>query len=138
MTYDEKINYLSSYLYLKKECKELQEHLEHIEFKKSKISGGIINISKTNDYNNHSRLMYLLEETELLENKIISKMNEYTNVLEKIELDINKLDDIREQQLLRYRYIYGYTFQKIADKMHYNDKSYVHKCHKKIIQKINL
>lgn len=137
MTYDEKINYLKSFQYLKKECMDLQEQLELIEYKKRKINSGIIHISTANSNAGPLPLHHLISETDVLQQQITLKLNEYNQTLKNIEQRIQQLDDIREQQLLRYRYIYGYTFQKIADKMHYNDKSYVHKCHKKIIQKLN-
>lgn len=137
MTYDEKINYLKSFQYLKKECKDLQEQLELIEYKKSKINSGIIQISTTNSNTGYLPLHYLISEADILQEQITLKLNEYNCTLRNIEEHIEQLEDTREQQLLRYRYIYGYTFQKIADKMHYNDKSYVHKCHKKIVKKLN-
>ncbi|WP_041137927.1 RNA polymerase sigma factor sigma-70 region 4 domain-containing protein [Beduini massiliensis] len=137
MTYDEKINYLKSFQYLKKECKDLKEQLELIEYKKSKINSGILHITINNSNAGHSPLHHLISETDFLQEQITLKLNEYNQTLKNVEQKIQQLDDIQEQQILRYRYIYGYTFQKIADKMHYNDKSYVHKCHKKIIQKLD-
>lgn len=135
MTYKEKINYLSSYRRLVQECSDIQDEIVHLENKKTRMGGSFPKIPSTNAINNKSAIEELVSEIDALETRLRVRSSVFKRILNEIDTSISRIPDPTAQQLLRYRYIYGYTFDEIARKMHYNDRSYVHRYHKKIIKK---
>lgn len=135
MTYEEKVDYLSSYRRLIQECNELQDEIIRLGHKKERMGTSFPKMLESSSIDKKSALEELTIVVDELETRLRTRSSVYGQVLDSIEEAINRVKNPKEQQLLRLRYIYGYTFQKIADKMYYTDKQYASKVHKRILNK---
>mgnify|MGYP000237002434 CR=1 FL=1 len=135
MTYEEKVDYLSSYRRLIQECNELQDEIIRLGHKKERMGTSFPKMPESASMDKKSALEELTIAIDELETRLRTRSSVYGRVLDSIEEAINQVKNPKEQQLLRLRYIYGYTFQKIADKMYYTDKQYASKVHKRILNK---
>lgn len=133
MTYQEKVRYLSSYRRMVQECADIQDEIVRLEHKKERMGSSFPKMPESTSIDNKSALEELLIEIDNLENKIKGRTMYFGTILDEIEETINSIPDPSAQQLLRYRYIHGYTFERIADRMKYTDKSYVFRLHKRIL-----
>lgn len=135
MTYKEKVSYLSSYRRLVQECKSLQDEIIRLEHQKERMGTSFPKMPESSSVDNKSALEELTAAIDELETRLKTRSAVYGNILDSVEEAINQVIDPKDQQLLRLRYIYGYTFQRIADKMYYTDKQYASKVHKRILNK---
>lgn len=55
-----------------------------------------------------------------LEREIDRRIDEYVDLTREIETAIDKVGDDRYRDILRYRYINGWRWEKIAQEMHYD------------------
>lgn len=65
-------------------------------------------------FSNDSEIKSRIEE---LEDSIYNEMEQYVSMLKKIRDVINKIEDIDEMLVLKYRYILHYSFRRISNKM---------------------
>ncbi len=135
MTYNEKVSYLSSYRRLVQECNELQDEIIRLGHKKERMGTSFPKMPENTSMDKKSALEELTIAIDELETRLKTRSAVYGDLLDSIEEAINQVPEPKDQQLLRLRYIYGYTFQRIADKMYYTDKQYASKVHKRILNK---
>lgn len=135
MTYKEKVSYLSSYRRLVQECSELQDEIIRLGHKKERMGTSFPKMPENTSMDKKSALEELTIAIDELETRLKTRSAVYGDLLDSIEEAINQVPDPKDQQLLRLRYIYGYTFQRIADKMYYTDRSYVSRLHNRILNK---
>ena len=57
-----------------------------------------------------------------LEREIDRRIDEYVDLTREIEAAIDKVGDDRCRNILRYRYINGWSWEKIAREMHYDER----------------
>ena len=86
-----------------------------------KVQGGPL----PSDENMVNRITKVIEEEKKLEN-----LYDFMSDLSK---EIDKIEDVVERALLRYRYFLGLTWEEIADKMGYSLRQ-VHRIHKRAIE----
>lgn len=86
-----------------------------------KVQGGPL----PSDENMVNRIDKVIEEEKKLEN-----LYDFMSDLSK---EIDKIEDVVERALLRYRYFLGLTWEEIADKMGYSLRQ-VHRIHKRAIE----
>ena len=86
-----------------------------------KVQGGPL----PSDENMVNRITKVIEEEKKLEN-----LYDFMSELSK---EIDKIEDVVERALLRYRYFLGLTWEEIADKMGYSLRQ-VHRIHKRAIE----
>lgn len=55
-----------------------------------------------------------------LEREIDRRIDEYVDLTREIEADIDRVSDDRYRDILRYRYLNGWNWEKIAQEMHYD------------------
>ena len=86
-----------------------------------KLQGGPL----PSDENMVNRINKVIEEEKKLEN-----LYDFMSDLSK---EIDKIEDVVERALLRYRYFLGLTWEEIADKMGYSLRQ-VHRIHKSALE----
>lgn len=86
-----------------------------------KVQGGPL----PSDENMINRIDKVIEEEKKLEN-----LYDFMSDLSK---EIDKIEDVVERALLRYRYFLGLTWEEIADKMGYSLRQ-VHRIHKSALE----
>ena len=122
---EEKKEYLNSYIPLVKAAKRIAEEMERVRMDKmfpGMSSDGMphgTNISDLSDY---------IVRVERLQTQLSHARYKRIEQYSKIFRDIELLDDERERQVLTYRYLRGYAWEKICMKMGYSWKQ-VHRIH---------
>lgn len=115
---DEKKKYLKSYLNMKKREAELEEEIEGL---RSRYTGRAITYSDTPKGMNASDLSDYAAEVDQLERRLRSMQQNAVRIYLQISDAIEKLEDIRERQVLRIRYLQGIKdWDIIGDKVGYS------------------
>lgn len=94
------------------------------------ILDGMPHGSDKKDYSDY--IVRLEQLTKKLLKARYDRITIYTNVLDIIEL----IPDETEKELLTYRYLKGYTWEKISDMMQYS-YAQVHRIHSKAIERLS-
>lgn len=72
-----------------------------------------------------------------LEREIDRRIDEYVDLTREIEAAIDKIGDDRCRDILRYRYINGWSWEKIARETHY-DERWVRRLHGRALARIEI
>lgn len=123
MTSQEKKEFLSRYLEILAEEKDIREEIAYWESKAQKVTSSwsaVPSVGKSSDKVQTGAIKI----TELRES-LIDKINQLVAVRIEIERAIGTVQDDTQRRLLRRKYINGLTLEQIAVEMHY---SYVHTC----------
>ena len=111
--------YLSSYKNIDKEISSLYEEASRLRSLRLKAGGSIVDASsKTNNENNS--LVNLTDKIIEVEKQINAKIGELLSLRSGVIMAIDSVNNPTYKLLLRYRYINGYTFERIAEKMNYS------------------
>ena len=70
-----------------------------------------------------------------LEREIVQRIDEYAGLTREIEMAIDRIDDDRYRDILKFRYINGWGWERIAREMHY-DVKWLYKMHGRALQRI--
>jgi DNA-directed RNA polymerase specialized sigma24 family protein len=65
--------------------------------------------------------------------QLAERIGMYEEIIREIEAEIDGVEDHRYRQVLRFRYLNGWSFGKIARKMHY-DRDYTYKIHYRALE----
>jgi len=135
MTNYEKKKYLSRYIKLDKRIDLLCEEKTQVLSKALKISPEISDMPKGGSGEN--QLQSAVERMLEIEDEINVCIDELVFERKCIESCIETLENETLQILMRYRYLLGWTFEKIAVEMNY---SYMHvtRLHGKALEKIKM
>lgn len=113
---EEKKLFLNSYLQAKRDVIRLEEQL--VELKLNKLSLSVINdgmphgsdIGDLSDY---------MARVDAIERGIIDKRYERISAFQRVQRAIESMENEHEKELLTYRYLRGYGWEKIAVEMGY-------------------
>ena len=72
-----------------------------------------------------------------LEREIDRRIDEYVDLTREIEAVIDSVGDDRYRDVLRYRYINGWNWERIAQEMHF-DVKWLYKMHGRALQEISM
>lgn len=117
MTSQEKKQYLSGYIYICDEVDDLVRDLEEWYTIASKV---------TTSYNAYpgggasDKLTNVVSKILEIKDKCAERLECLEQARRNIERAIESVDDVDLRRLLRYRYVRGWNFQKIADRMNYS------------------
>lgn len=108
---------LRRYIWLKQECRQLQQYLDRIMNDMASVSSPrLTGMPHANDPRGLDEIVVRYEE-------IVSRYEKRLKLYQKETLAIEKaiegLEDPRLRLLLRYKYMDGYKWETIADLMHY-------------------
>lgn len=123
MTSQEKKEFLSRYLEILAEEKDIREEIAYWESKAQKITSSWSAVPSGGKGSDKVQ-MGAIKIAELRES-LIDKINHLVAVRIEIERAIGTVQDDTQRRLLRRKYINGLTLEQIAVEMHY---SYVHTC----------
>lgn len=125
---------LKEYIETKREIKIIEEKIEFLESKKTSIKSMIID-DMPKPEPEQDRLGGLLGEIEELIDIYNKKQDKLFKQQMKIEKCIDKLEDSIDRNILRLKYIDGYTWERICVMLNYSWNG-IHKKHRKILEKI--
>lgn len=117
MTYQEKVKFLKRYQQIDMEINQLLLEKSEIFALGTKITPTYSNMPKGTGTSD--KVQSTIEKLEAQENKINQKVDLLYKVKEDIEKALYTVKDDTLRVLLRYRYINGLTWEKIAVNMHY-------------------
>lgn len=123
MTSQEKKEFLSRYLEILAEEKDIREEIAYWESKAQKVTSSWSAVPSGGKGSDKVQ-MGAIKVAELRES-LIDKINQLVAVRIEIERAIGTVQDDTQRRLLRRKYINGLTLEQIAVEMHY---SYVHTC----------
>lgn len=123
MTSQEKKEFLSRYLEILAEEKDIREEIAYWESKAQKITSSWSAVPSGGKGSDKVQ-MGAIKIAELRES-LMDKINHLVAVRIEIERAIGTVQDDTQRRLLRRKYINGLTLEQIAVEMHY---SYVHTC----------
>lgn len=123
MTSQEKKEFLSRYLEIMAEEKDIREEIAYWESKAQKVTASWSAVPSGGKGSDKVQ-MGAIKIAELRES-LIDKINQLAAVRIEIERAIGTVQDDTQRRLLRRKYINGLTLEQIAVEMHY---SYVHTC----------
>lgn len=123
MTSQEKKEFLSRYLEILAEEKDIREEIAYWESKAQKVTSSWSAVPSGGNGSDKVQ-MGAIKIAELRES-LIDKINHLVAVRIEIERAIGTVQDDTQRRLLRRKYINGLTLEQIAVEMHY---SYVHTC----------
>lgn len=123
MTSQEKKEFLSRYLEILAEEKDIREEIAYWESKAQKVTSSWSAVPSGGKGSDKVQ-MGAIKIAELRES-LIDKINQLAAVRIEIERAIGTVQDDTQRRLLRRKYINGLTLEQIAVEMHY---SYVHTC----------
>lgn len=122
---EEKKQFLWSYRDSLRKIERIKAEMEELREMKASMASEGSGAGRKGWKNDLSGRMARLDE---LENDRQKELEALMQAHERIEAAINSLEDIREQDVLFYRYIKGLSWQEIEKKMHYSE-SWVQKAH---------
>ena len=135
MTTKEKKEYLKRYRKIDREVNQLLMEKDEIFSLGTKITPTYSDMPKGTGENN--RTQSTIEKLEEQEEKINKKIDLLYEVKEDIEKALHTVEDDTLRVLLRYRYINGFTWEKIAVNMHYTYQ-WVCKLHGEALRKLKV
>ena len=125
---------LKEYTETKREIEIIKEKIECLESKKTSIKSMIIDDMPKSEPE-QDRLGQLLVQIE----ELIDLYNEKQDKLLKQQLEIEKcidrLEDSADRNIMRLRYLDGYTWERMCVLLNYSWNG-IHKKHRKILEKI--
>lgn len=125
---------LKEYIETKREIKIIEEKIEFLKEKKTSIKSMIID-DMPKPEPEQDRLGDLLGEIEELIDIYNKKQDKLFKQQIKIEKCIDKLEDSMDRNIIRLKYIDGYTWERICVIIGYSWNG-IHKKHRKILEKI--
>lgn len=135
MTNKEKKEYLKRYRKIDRELNQLIMEKDEILSLSTKITPTYSDMPKGTGESN--KIQSTIEKLEAQENKINQKIYLLYEVKENIEKALHTVEDDTLRVLLRYRYINGFTWEKIAVMMNYGYRN-VTRLHGKALKQIKI
>lgn len=135
MTYQEKVKFLKRYKQIDKEIDQLLLEKSEIFSLGTKITPTYSDMPKGTGASD--KVQSTVEKLGALEKKIDSKIDEWYEAKLNIEKAIHTVESDTLRLLLRYRYINGWTWEKIAVEMNYAYRN-VTRLHGKAINLIKI
>lgn len=117
MTSQEKKQYLSGYLYICDEVEDLIRDLEEWYTIASKVTASYNALPGGGTSDKMTNVVSKILE---IKDKCAERLERLDQARRNIERAIESVEDVDLRRLLRYRYIRGWNFQKIADRMNYS------------------
>lgn len=117
MSNQEKIKYLRRYRNNEREIERLQEEILQAQVLSQKVT---VSLGGAGGSNGEDKLQVAVEHIIFLQNGLTAQVIRRVNLRKEIERTIQTVEDERLQQLLRYRYINGLTWERIAVAMNYS------------------
>lgn len=125
---------LKNYIETKREINIIKEKIEYLESKKTSIKSQIITDMPRGNAEKDI-LAELLGEIEYVIDLYNEKQIRLIKQQIEIEKCIDKLEDSTDRNIMRLKYLEGYTWERICVMLNYSWNG-IHKKHRKILDKI--
>lgn len=117
---------------LERSLKELETNLDDvkgIQYSKDKVEGGLL----PDDTNIIEKIDKIMEVEKLIKDKLLELKTFQANLI----LEILKLNNTDEKNLLQARYIMNLTWEEISKELDYSI-SHIHRIHKKALENFKM
>lgn len=133
MTYKELVSFLNQYRKAMNEIKSLKEQIAEIEYSKYSFGNWLASLPEGSS-NQEKYLAILRNEDEMI--RRLEKKSERLNLIaENIEDEIDKISDPTSHNILRLRFINGYSLKEISGEIKY-DYDYTRKLSKRALGEV--
>lgn len=113
-----------------------KEELENLRSLSESISGDMtqerVQTSASSD-----KIVNIIAKIVDLENEIYDEIEQLIALKKQIRDVINKLENINEKLVLKYRYLMFFQWEEICDKMHYSPRQ-IHRFHDSALENIEV
>jgi len=137
MDYEEKVEFLKSYQYLKNKIQSLIREREFYQNQRIKYAGSIIQ-QPSSQINKKGGISFVVATLDEIEYNLSNEIKRVTKELNNVFNTIEGVENTNYRSILMYRYVNDYTFEEIADRLPYNSKQYVCELHEKIINSMTM
>lgn len=120
MTKAEKVQYLKQYKTLDRRINRLLEELARWRAKAEAISPVCSDMPRGGA--SEDRIAIAIERIIELEQEINAEIDRFVDLRRTIELYIETIPDDKLRELMRYRYIDGFAWDEVAERMHYSGR----------------
>ncbi|MFM1525254.1 MULTISPECIES: hypothetical protein [Helcococcus] len=121
----------------------LNKEICKLEAKKHEIDSELTSIKSTSDFKmlvqesikKSDYKEMLISEKIGIEKEILEKKNELDEKIRILMICVSNLNN-ESKKLIKYRYVFGLSFQKVAKLMNYSE-SYIFSLHNKIVKRLD-
>lgn len=125
MELEQKKLYLDQYQTLKSQCQCLEEEWKILQ-KEEECYPNMLWKGKEEKFEQWEK------EFTALKQQIINQRYERIRIYREIRREIEAMENETEREVLTYRYLCGFTWEEIAERMHYSFQ-HIHRIHKKAL-----
>lgn len=119
MSRDEKIAWLKRYPEAEREIDRLTENIQRWASRRERMGGSIIPLPDGGG-GDGSLLEQATEKIVALQDALLGKMDEQEAIKAEVERAISALAEQPQRDVLRYRYLQGYSMERIAVRLNYS------------------
>ena len=131
-----KIKYLKRYVLLDKEIDRKLEEVSRLRSKLTRITQ-VLTTEPRGGGTIYGKTEEILAKIVDLENEIDADIDRLISIRDNIKAVIEAVEDDRERLLLQYRYLDGWTFEKIAVEMNYSWRQ-IHRLHSRALTNLKM
>lgn len=131
-----KKEYLNQYLIAYKEAERIGSDIARLRMRYA-LPSAIQYSDMPKSHNTEHDLSDYMAKVDQLERELNAKLDACIGIERRIRVDIDRMDDGKERELLRLRYIDGLTWERIAEVMNHSDRYVRGKLHGKALLHFN-
>lgn len=136
MTNKDKIKYLKRYINLDREIDRKLEEVARLRSKLTRVTE-VYSTEPRGGGSIYGKTEEILAKIVDLEKEIDTDVDRLVTIRDGIKTIIEAVEDDRERLLLQYRYLDGWTFEKIAVEMNYSWRQ-IHRLHSKALTNLKI
>jgi len=136
MSNREKIKYLKRYINLDREIERKLEEVSRLRSKLTRITQ-VLTAEPRGGGSIYGKTEEIIAKIVDLEKEIDADVDRLVAIRDGIKTMIEAVEDDRERLLLQYRYLDGWTFEKIAVEMNYSWRQ-IHRLHSKALTNLKM
>lgn len=131
-----KVKWLSEYTWIQLQIDAMEKDIEKWRTRLEGLGAQLID-GMPRGHSNNADQEEIIMKIEELDHKMTQKLMDLINKKDRIFDAINTVDDPVAQILLGYRYLDGWSWEKICVEMHYSWK-HIHRLHLKAIRQVKI
>lgn len=136
MTNKDKIKYLKRYINLDREIDRKLEEVSRLRSKLTRVTQ-VLTAEPRGGGTIYGKTEEIIAKIVDLENEIDADIDRLISIRDNIKAVIEAVENDRERLLLQYRYLDGWTFEKIAVEMNYSWRQ-IHRLHSKALTNLKM
>ena len=136
VTSRDKIKYLKRYINLDREIERKLEEVARLRSKLTRVTE-VFTAEPKGGGSIYGKTEEILAKIVDLEKEIDADVDRLISIRDNIKAIIEAVEDDRERLLLQYRYLDGWTFEKIAVEMNYSWRQ-IHRLHSRALTNVKM